>query len=143
MALKVRSADASASRFVTNAGNATQAYKQGVQNAGQDWERATLDSKDNWQAGVQAAATRGAFAKGVAKSGAGYYQQRATDLGGNRYAGGVVAGKDNYIEGVTPYLTVLQNANLTPRGPRGSAQNAARAQEVSQLLNIARTGQKS
>jgi hypothetical protein len=138
MAIKVRSAAASADRFVQQAGQAQQTYVDGVKNSGDDWLRETIAGKTNWQTGVTQAAARGAFEKGVQNSGAKYFQDRAAQLGGTRYATGVAASKQNYIDGVTPFNAAIANATLPPRGPRGSAQNMQRAAEMAQILNTVR-----
>ena len=139
MGLKVRSAAASAKRFVQRASAASTDYVEGVKNSGDEWERNTLAGKGNWQAGVTQAAARDAFGKGVSASGGKYYQERAAQLGGARFASGVAASEANYVEGVAPYTAAIANADLGPRGPRGSPENLQRAAKMAQILNAVRT----
>lgn len=140
MALKVRDGAASARRFVQRAAAAQPDYIAGVKSSGDDWERATVAGKENWTQGVQQAAARDAFSKGVQKSGGAYFQERAVKLGGQRFAQGVQEGAENWIDGTAASRAALANANLTPRGPRGSSNNMLRASEVAQILNRVRVG---
>ncbi|GAI67571.1 unnamed protein product [marine sediment metagenome] len=47
----------------------TEDYKLGIQNPKRDWETETVEAKDNWKAGIDAAAAKDLFAKGVIKAG--------------------------------------------------------------------------
>ncbi len=140
MALKVRSASDAAAKFATRAAAAAPDYKTGIAGSGQAWQQNTASATDNYVQGVQQAISRGAFQKGVNKSGGAYFEQRATTLGAARFADGVRAGQSNYAEGVQPYLDVLSKVNLTPRGPKGDPRNYQRAQEVATALRAAKTG---
>jgi len=47
----------------------TEDYKIGVQNPKRDWAEETAAGKDNWKAGIEAAAAKDLFAKGVIAAG--------------------------------------------------------------------------
>lgn len=141
MALRVRSAGDAAAKFANRGAAAQGDYKNGLVGSGQAWQGNTAAAGDNYAAGVQQAITRGAFTKGVNKSGGAYFEQRATTIGANRYADGVRNGQQNYQDGVQPYLDTLSKVNLTPRGPKGDPRNMQRATEVAQALRAAKVGQ--
>lgn len=72
-------------------------YQRGVQGAGQDyangvanpsrpWDAATIASASRWRNSLQEAMTNGSFQKGVQKAGNARWQQRATQIGAQRYA---------------------------------------------------------
>jgi hypothetical protein len=140
MALRVRDAGASAKKFADRAAAATPDYKAGIAGAGNAWQANTTASTDNYNAGVQGAISRNAFAKGVTKAGGGYWESRASTLGANRFADGVRAGQSNYSDGVAPYLDTLSKLNLPARGPKGDPRNLQRAADVATALRLAKTG---
>lgn len=130
--IKVRSAQASADKFKRNAGGATDAYKAGVAAAGPDWQAHTGAAADIYAQATTEAIGRGAFAKGVAKAGAAKYQDRATNLGANRYVSGINAGAGQYQAGIQPYLDTLANLQLPAKHVKG--QNQERANAVAMAL---------
>jgi len=92
MAKKVKAVADAAVKFVNRASAAGGDYKTGVAMAGQHWADATSASSDTYNAGVQAAIGRGAFAKGVVKAGPSKYQTNASTKGANHYPEGVRGG---------------------------------------------------
>lgn len=130
--IKVKTPQASADKFKRNAGGATDAYKAGVANAGADWQAATGAAADVYAQATTEAIGRGAFAKGVAKAGAAKYQDRASNLGANRYVSGVNAGVSQYQTGIQPYLDTLSNLTLPAKHVKG--QNQERANAVAMAL---------
>jgi secreted Zn-dependent insulinase-like peptidase len=73
----------------------TEDYKIGVQNPKRDWEAETVAAKDNWKAGIDAAAGKDMFAKGVVKAGSKKWQARTmrkvSHLIGKRSPGSTLA----------------------------------------------------
>ncbi len=130
--IKVKTAGASADKFAKNAGAATDAYKTGVSTAGADWHDRTKAAADVYAQATTEAIGRGAFGKGVDKSGPQKYQDRATVLGSQRYVSGINAGKGAYQAGVQPYLDTLSNLQLPPKHVKG--QNQERANAVAMAL---------
>lgn len=130
--IKVRSAQASADKFKRNAGGATDSYKAGVAAAGADWQANTAHAADIYAQATTEAIGRGAFAKGVARAGAAKYQDRASNLGANRYVSGINAGAAQYQAGIQPYLDTLSNLQLPAKHVKG--QNQERANAVAMAL---------
>jgi len=136
--IKVKSAQASADKFKVHAGAATESYKGGVANAGADWQANTTSAASTYAQATTDAIGRGAFAKGVAKAGAAKYQDRASNLGANRYVSGINAGVAQYAAGIQPYLDTLSNLTLPPRHVKG--QNQERANAVALALRAKKVG---
>ena len=59
----------------------TEDYKIGVQNPKRDWEEETVAAKGNWKAGIDAAAGKDMFAKGVIAAGSKKWQEKALKKG--------------------------------------------------------------
>ena len=128
--IQVRDTTASAKRFAERGAAALPDYKAGLVGKGAAWEAAAAGSEDNYNAGVQQAISRNAFQKGVKAAGASYFEQRAINVGGSRFADGIRQGAGNWEEGSKPYLDALKNTELSPRGPKGDPRNMQRASEV-------------
>jgi hypothetical protein len=139
-AIRIKDTGSLATKFATRAAAAATDYKDGVAQAGSDWQTNAANSADAYAQGVQEAIGDGRFAKGIADAGAGKYVKRATELGAQRYAPGVNAGKDEWAKNVAPFLDRLKGLTLPPRGPRRSPQNMARANMVAAELGKLATG---
>jgi len=55
----------------------TEDYTKGIQNPLRDWEAETIAARDNWKAGIDAAASKGLFAKGVSAAGTKKWKEKA------------------------------------------------------------------
>ena len=140
MAIKVKDAGTAASKFVQRAAAAAGDYQAGVQGAGEDWARQTAASVDNYNAGIQEAITRGAFARGVQSAGAAKYSQKAATTGARRFPEGVREGGPAFQAGVQPYLATIAGLTLPPRRPKGDPANFARVQAIGEALRRRKVG---
>jgi hypothetical protein len=113
-------------------------YLAGVSNPSKDWATETAGAESSYNQGVQEAIGRSAFGKGVKEAGSGKWQEKARTLGGQRYAGGVTAGVGDYVKGVAPMADVLSRVSLSPKGPKGAAQNYQRVTQVGDALHSAK-----
>ena len=68
----------------------TEDYKLGVANPKRDWADETEAAKTNWKMGIDQAASKDMFAKGVAKAGTGKWRDGALRKGPGRFAEGVI-----------------------------------------------------
>lgn len=134
MAIKVKDAGSAAAKFTQRAAAAAGDYQTGVQGAGEDWARNAAASVDNYNAAVQEAITRGAFARGVSKAGGAKFAQRASTVGARRFPEGVREAAPAFQEGVAPYLQVISGLTLPPRRPKGDPANMQRVQAVTEAL---------
>lgn len=137
--VNVPSTNDAGSKFSRNGQNASQDYSDGVANSSDSaWQEATLQAEDNWTAGVQEAANNGSFGRGVQNPSASW-QQRAQELGSQRFGPGIAASQDKYETAVAPYFDALEALTLEPRGPRNSPQNYNRVERVGQRLSEVRS----
>ncbi len=134
MAVAVKDAAASATKYVTRAQAAGNDYTQGVANAGQAWQQATSAASDTWAAGVAQAAQNGSFKRGVNSNTANKFQTRASTVGPARFTQGVAGAKDTWAQATQPYLNVIAAQTLTPRQPKGSPANYQRVQQIGDAL---------
>lgn len=115
-------------------------YKLGIQNPKRDWEQETLAAEANWKAGVDAAAAKGLFPKGVSKAGTKKWQRKALDVGPGRFAEGVYKGGDDYAAGFAPYREAISRVDLGPRFPRRDPRNLERVRRVVEALVAEKVG---
>jgi hypothetical protein len=114
---------------------ATSAYVDGARNPRRSWAAATAASEDAWKAGVQEAAAKNTFSKGVKTAGDAAYQDGITNKGATRFAEGVSVSGDAYDKGFAPYVQVIESTNLPDRGRRGDPKNYQRVQVLGTALN--------
>ena len=109
-------------------------YKIGIENPRRDWERETLEAKDNWKAGVDAAHAKGLFEKGVEAAGTTKWKANALKKGPGRFAEGVYIAGDDYAKGFAPYRDAIAAVDLGPRFPRRDPRNLERVRRVVNAL---------
>ena len=110
-------------RWTTNAGNATQAYKDGVARVSQDPGMLAAAQKNAYVQGVTSNADF--WAKRV-QTGLPNWQAAASGKGGDRYSGGIQAGQQKmgaFLDKFVPRAQAIAKA-LPPRGT--DAQNEQR-----------------
>jgi hypothetical protein len=136
----MKSASQSSAKFVERAGAASGDYVSGAQSTSKDQAAAAIAAAPNYNAGVQAAITRGAYAKGLQTSGKAGWLKGVTEKGANRFAEGVASGASKYATNSGKYDGARGAANSIPRGPKGSEANFNRAKVVGQALRAAKVG---
>lgn len=136
----MKSAAQSAEKFVRNAGNATQDYSDGAQQTTKDQSAAAIAAKGSYASGVQKAISRGAYEKGLQRSGKQGWLKGVTEKGANRFAEGVASSRDKYATESGKYDGARGAAASLPRGSRGSAENYNRSAAVGKALNAQRVG---
>lgn len=136
----MKTASQSSSKYVERAGAASGDYVSGAQGTSKDQSAAAIAAAPNYVAGIQAAITRGAYAKGLQASGKAGWLKGVTEKGANRFAEGVASGASKYATNSGKYDGARGAANSLPRGPKGSEQNFARAKAVGQALRAAKVG---
>jgi len=112
----------------------TEDYKLGIQNPRRDWADETLAGKTNWKAGVDAAAAKDLFAKGVAKAGTSKWRDHALKKGPGRFAEGVYIAGPDYEDGFKPYHEAISRVDLGPRFPKRDPRNLERVKKVVDAL---------
>lgn len=119
----------------------TEDYKLGIQNPKRDWETETVEAKDNWKAGIDAAAAKDLFAKGVIKAGSKKWQDKALKKGPGRFAEGVYIAGPDYEKGFAPYHEAIARVDLGPRFPKRDPRNLDRVRRVVNALVAEKLGE--
>jgi len=108
----------------------TEDYQIGIKNPRRDWEKETVEAADNYKAGVDAAHSKGLFAKGVKKAGSKKWQEKALAKGPTRFAEGVYLAGDDYEAGFAPYREAIARVDLGPRFPKRDPRNIDRVKKI-------------
>lgn len=119
----------------------TEDYKLGVKNPKRDWAEETEQAKDNWKAGIDAAAGKDMFAKGVRDAGSNKWQEKALKKGPGRFAEGVYLAGPDYEKGFAPFREAIASVDLGPRFPRRDPRNIERVRRVVDALVAKKTGE--
>lgn len=115
-------------------------YKKGIENPRRDWEQETIASKENWKAGVDAAAAKDLFAKGVSGAGTKKWKDKALAKGPGRFAEGVYMAGPDYEKGFAPYREAIARVDLGPKFPRRDPRNLDRVKKVVAALVAEKLG---
>lgn len=134
MAIPVKDVATAAAKFVKNGAAAGEDYAAGVRGAGQRWQQGAAAGEGNYAAGVQEAISRKAFSKGVNETGGAHYEQRASEVGAQRFPQGIRSAQNAWSEGTAPFIQAIASANLPPRGPKGDPRNQQRSQMMAEIL---------
>jgi len=115
-------------------------YQKGIENPKRDWEQETIAAKANWKAGVDAAATKDMFAKGVTAAGSKKWKAKALAKGPGRFAEGVAIAGPDYERGFAPYREAISRVDLGPKFPRRDPRNLDRVKKVVNALVAEKLG---
>ena len=115
-------------------------YSLGVRNPRRDWAEETTAAAGNWKAGVDAAAQKGLFPKGVAAAGSKKWQEKSLAKGPGRFAEGVYQAGGDYERGFAPFRAAIAAVDLGPKFPRRDPRNLDRVKRVVTALVEAKTG---
>ena len=115
-------------------------YELGIKFPKRDWETETLAGKDNWKLGVDQAAAKDLFGKGVTKAGTKKWEKNALKKGPGRFSEGVwIAGPD-YEAGFAPFHAAIEKVDLGPRFPKRDPRNLDRVRRVVEALVAEKVG---
>ena len=118
----------------------TEDYKKGIESPRGDWESETIAAKENWKAGVDAAAAKDMFAKGVTAAGTKKWKDKALAKGPGRFAEGVYIAGPDYEKGFAPYREAIARVDLGPKFPRRDPRNLDRVKRVVNALIAEKIG---
>ena len=138
MLVKFKDLNASAAKLAQNGQQAATAYKTNAAAAGQSWQDNTVASEPNYVQGTQDAISRGAFGKGVSRAGASKYVGQINAVAGPRFSDGMSKAGPAWQKGFGPIAAAVAGKDIGPRGPRGSAQNKQRANNMSDAFRAAK-----
>jgi len=132
---EMRDPSASARKWARRAGSAGIEYEEGVKAPRRDWATTTAAANEAYKRAVVEAAQKDRFKAGVTKAGTSKWQSAAIAKGPGRYSEGVALAEGAYEEGFRPFAETIRSIKLSPRGPKGSAENLKRVAEMSQALH--------
>jgi len=115
-------------------------YTLGVKNPKRDWAAEAIAAKGNWKAGIDAAATKDLYAKGISAAGSEKWKKKALALGPGRFAEGVYQAGGDYEKGFAPYQAAIAAVDLGPKFPRRDPRNLDRVKRVVTALIEAKVG---
>lgn len=116
-------------------------YKLGIQNPKRDWAEEAEAGKDNWKAGIDAAAAKNLFAKGIAAAGTSKWREKSLKKGPSRFAEGVYIAGDDYQKGFAPFREAIARVDLGPRFPKRDPRNLDRVRKVVEALVAEKLGE--
>lgn len=117
----------------------TEDYKLGVKNPKRDWADEATASKDNWKAGIDAAAGQDMYAKGIEKAGTKKWQDKALKKGPGRFSEGVYLAGPDYEKGFQRFHDAIARVDLGPRFPRRDPRNIDRVKRIVEALVTEKT----
>lgn len=118
----------------------TEDYKLGILNPKRDWAEEALAAKENWKSGIDAAAAKDLFAKGIAKAGTSKWKEKALKKGPGRFSEGVYMAGPDYEKGFAPFHAAIERVDLGPRFPRRDPRNLERVRKVVEALIAEKVG---
>ena len=118
----------------------TEDYKLGIQNPRRDWEEETAASAGNWKAGVDAAAAKDMFSKGVKAAGTSKWREHALKKGPGRFAEGVYIAGPDFEKGFARYHAAIERVDLGPRFPKRDPRNLERVKRIVDALVAEKVG---
>ena len=137
---EIKSASAIAGKWARVTPGRAEDYKLGVQSPKRDWAEETVSSEANWKAGVDAAANKGLFVKGVTDAGTKKWQEKTLAKGPGRFSEGVYQAQSDYERGFAPFREAIARVDLGPRYPRRDPRNLDRVKRVVDALVAAKVG---
>ena len=138
MAIKVKNANDSATKWQERAASAADLFASGAQAAADTWATNTQNAAPNFKSAIQASGIETRFAAGVRKAGAAKFVRKIIDVAKDRFAPGVRAAQSDYQQGIEPYLATIAAIPLSARKPRGDPANLDRVRQVDAALNAKR-----
>jgi hypothetical protein len=118
----------------------TDDYSKGISAPKRDWATEAIAAKGNWKAGIDAAASKDMYAKGVTAAGSAKWKKKALTLGPGRFAEGVFQAGDDYATGFAPFQAAIAAVDLGPKYPRRDPRNLDRVKKVVTALVEAKVG---
>jgi len=113
-------------------------YESGTEGKGGEWESKTAAAKGTYTTAISAAGIGDRFAGGVRRAGGGKWERKVKAVGVSRFGPGVGAAREDYLTGVSDYLSMLSGMSIPDRGPRGDPGNWAISEKVGKALHSKR-----
>lgn len=118
----------------------TEDYKLGIKNPRRDWAEETEAAEGNWKAGIDQAAAKGLFGKGVKEAGTRKWSDKALAKGPGRFAEGVYLAGPDFEKGFARFHEAIARTDLGPRFPRRDPRNIDRVRKIVEALVAEKLG---
>ncbi len=115
-------------------------YALGIKNPKRDWEVETVAAEDRYKMGVDAAAAKGMFGKGVKAAGSKKWEEMALKKGPGRFSEGVFIAGPAFEKGFAPFHAAIERTTLPPRFPKGDPRNYDRVRVIGMALHEEKVG---
>jgi hypothetical protein len=139
----VKSLDRISEKWARQSSTAQPEYTAGIQNPRKDWAQATAQAESSYEKGVQTGIQEKRFSKGVKNAGTAKWQENALAKGSTRWAEGISLSKSAYVDGFSPYRTIIENLQLPVRGPKGDPANIQRVAAIATALHAEKKRRKA
>lgn len=137
-AVKVKSIEASTTKWEGNASRAAEEFAANAAAAGEAWAQGAQKAADAYGQAVTAAGIKERFRRGVARAGAAKFVRKIQDVARDRFGPGIAAATIDYRTGAEPYYSTIASLTLDQRKPRGDPANYRRVEQIGKALNAKR-----
>ncbi len=138
MAITVKPIEASATKWMDNAGRAATEFAANAAAGAAKWASNTAAAADTFGQAISAPGIKNRFRSGVVKAGAAKFARKIAEVAKDRFGPGVAAAQGDYKTGVEPYFSTIAGLSLSARKPKGDPANYKRVEEVGKALNAKR-----
>lgn len=137
-----KEASAAVGRWQNRASMASSDYAAGAAETNKDQAQAAIAAKELYKQGVTEAIGRGAYEKGLQKSGKAGWLRGVQEKGQTNFSTGVSSdmARQKYVENSSKYDAARRSADSKPRGAKGSQENINRVIAVVQAQRAVKVG---
>jgi len=138
----MKTANIAVNKWQSRASAAGGDYAEGCRTTDKDQAQRAIAAKGVWQQSLQDAFSRGAYEKGLGRSGKQGWLQGVEQKGTANFGTGVSSevARSKYVTNSGKYDAARKAADTIARGPRGSAANINRVTAVVNALRAAKVG---
>jgi len=136
----MKTAQASANKFVERASAASSDYVAGAAATTKDQAARAIGAKKIYQDALTASFGRDSYAKGLQKSGKAGWLEGVQKKGADRYSSGVSVSANKYATNSGKYDAARGAADSMPRGLKGSQTNLDKVKTVVTALRAVKLG---
>jgi len=121
--VKVKALERAKEKFRGRVSVARPEYEFGIKNPKSRWDEAYVDAFDRIKEGIREALEKGLFVGGVTRKGHGFWSERASRKGPNRWADETPKAADGWAGGFKPFADSLSALILEKKRRKGDPAN--------------------
>ena len=115
-------------------------YTLGIKNPKRDWETEAAAAEDRYKSGVDQAAMKGMYGKGIKAAGSKKWEERSLKKGPGRFAEGVYIAAPDFEKGFAPFHAAIERTTLPEKFPKGDPRNYERVKAIGTALHNEKVG---